>query len=356
MFNATTSHLPMAWARDLPAFDDGRADDSADPFAALNLGDPAIAAVVQRLVRASRASIPILLHGETGTGKELFARAIHQASVRADGPFVAINCASLPEGLIESELFGYRAGAFTGASARGARGLLQQADGGTLFLDEIGDMPLALQARLLRVLAEQEVRPIGADVPVKTNFRVVSATHRHLGERVRDGAFREDLMFRLQGLTVTLPALRQRHDMPALAARLAGAIDMGAHRRVQLAPCACRLLQSLPWPGNVRQLKQVLTTAAWLSDGPTIRAEDLAMALENSGAAMPATPYPSPYPSPAVANVEALPHDERTALLASLRRNRWNVSRTAEEFSAARTTIYRRMTRLGIVQPHLVDA
>ena len=351
MLSATTSSRPTARVHDAPP-SGGRPEDEADPFAALDLGDPAIAASVHRLARASRSTVPILLHGETGTGKELFARAVHQASARAGGPFIAINCASIPEGLIESELFGYRAGAFTGASARGARGLFQQADGGTLFLDEIGDMPLALQARLLRVLAEQEVRPVGAEVAVKTDFRVVSATHRNLGEQVRQGAFREDLMFRLQGLTVTLPALRQRRDIGALAARLATAIDTGTHGRVNLAPCACRLLEGLPWPGNVRQLKQVLTTAAWLADAPVVRSDDILAALENCSTEAQAADQAPRHE----ATAEAPPHDERTALLASLRRNRWNVSRTAEEFNAARTTIYRRMIKLGIVQPHLLDA
>ena len=335
-------------------FDKRHRPQAVDPFAMLDLGDTAVALIVQRLRRAARSSIPVLLHGETGTGKELFARAIHEASSRANGRFVAINCASIPEGLIESELFGYRPGAFTGANARGALGQIRHADGGTLFLDEIGDMPLALQSRLLRVLAEQEVTPIGSDTPVKTNFRLISATHRDLGERVREGTFRADLMFRLHGFAVTLPALRMREDIAVLARRLLDDEAPALDHPVELAPCACRLVENLPWPGNVRQLKQVLGAAAWLSEGRFIRRSDIELSLEGTASFLVA---PADASDMTGAPGETLPEpgSDRLALLASLRRNRWNVSRTAGEFNTARTTIYRRMAKLGIVQPHLLD-
>jgi transcriptional regulator with PAS, ATPase and Fis domain len=331
-----------------------------DPFACLDLGDATIGNVVQRLRRAARSELPILLHGETGTGKELFARAIHDASPRRKGRFVAVNCASIPEGLIESELFGYRPGAFTGANSRGAKGLVQQADGGTLFLDEIGDMPLAMQSRLLRVLAEREVTPVGADAPIRTNFRVISATHRNLRVRTAEGAFREDLMFRLHGLAVTLPALRQRADIVALSKRLLEAEEDAVGRSLALAECAVDLVRRLPWPGNVRQLKQVLTTAAWLTDAAAITAADIAQALEGmstdgDGVSGYEGKRGSEQRSEQNSEPEQMAGDERSCLLESLKRNRWNVSRTASEFNTARTTIYRRMARFGIVQPHLVD-
>jgi transcriptional regulator with PAS, ATPase and Fis domain len=332
-----------------------------DPFFGLNLGDGAVNCVVQRLRRAARSEMPILLHGETGTGKELFARAIHNASPRRSGRFVAINCASIPESLIESELFGHRPGAFTGANSRGAKGLIQQADGGTLFLDEIGDMPLALQSRLLRVLAEREVTPVGADAPIRTNFRVVSATHRNLRVCVQEGAFREDLLFRLQGLSVTLPALRRRADIVSLSRRLLAAEIERIGRAVALADCAIEQVRRLPWPGNVRQLKQVLTTAAWLTDAPAITAADIVQALEGVGvteAGFGADGFVGAAGAGESSQRDETPQvagDERSCLLASLKRNRWNVSRTAHEFHTARTTIYRRMARLGIVQPHLIE-
>lgn len=330
------------------AWSAGNAAEAA--FGALDIGDPAIATIVQRLSRAAQSNLPILLHGETGTGKELFARAIHVASPRRQGPFVAVNCASIPESLIESELFGHRAGAFTGASTRGAKGLIQQAHGGTLFLDEIGDMPLAMQSRLLRALAEKEVTPVGSDTPVKTDFRIVSATHRDLRLRAARGEFREDLMFRLQGLTVTLPGLRLRSDIIELAQLLLKAEQASLGRTLSLSPCAASMIRQLPWPGNVRQLKQVLTAAAWLGNELTIRAADIAIALETGG--MEVIPMPAPASIDFGEN-ESGNCDQRSLLLQSLKRNHWNISQTAREFSTARTTIYRRMKRLAIIQPHL---
>jgi transcriptional regulator of acetoin/glycerol metabolism len=350
----------MQWSRDQ---EEGRggwrkpavpSPSHEDPFAALDLGDDAVATVVSRLGRAAQSNLPILLHGETGTGKELFARAVHAASPRRRAPFVAVNCASIPENLIESELFGYRPGAFTGASARGAKGLIQQADGGTLFLDEIGDMPLAMQSRLLRVLAEKEVTPVGSDTPVKTDFRVISATHRDLRSRAARGEFREDLMFRLHGLAVTLPALRTRSDIDELARRLLDAEQPAIGRKLTLSPCAKLLIRRLPWPGNIRQLKQVLTTAAWLGDASTIRATDIEAALE-TGCSDAALPSAQADPDGGSGAEGWRAGDERSVLLLSLKRNRWNVSLTAREFNTARTTIYRRMLRWGIVQPHLLD-
>lgn len=325
---------------------------SDNAFVDLDLGDSAVSQVSLRLRRGAKSNLPILLQGETGTGKELFARAVHYASNRRSGPFVAVNCASIPEGLVESELFGYRAGAFTGASSKGSKGLVQKAQGGTLFLDEVGDMPLALQSRLLRVLAEKEVTPVGSDSPIKADFRVVSATHRSLNDMAKRGEFREDLMFRLHGLAVSLPPLRNRTDIITLAQRLLASEESSVGRRLSLSACAEVLVRQMSWPGNVRQLKQVLTTAAWLTDESTIYASDIETALD-AGSTFDSTAECEHDPIAQLSD-SSPGEGEKGQLLYSLRRNRWNVSLTAREFNTARTTIYRRMARLGIVQPHLL--
>ena len=214
----------------------------------------------------------MLLCGETGSGKEVFARAVHEASPHASGAFVAVNCASLPETLIESELFGYRAGAFTGAVRSGRRGKILQADGGTLFLDEIADMPLELQARLLRVLDERQVTPLGTEEVMPVDFQLISASHEHLPSRVREGRFREDLYYRLAGVELQLPPLRERSDRRELMRRLLVA-EGGA--QATLTAEAERALLEHPWPGNIRQLCHVLRTAAALADGQPIAREHL---------------------------------------------------------------------------------
>ena len=331
------------------------AASTPDPFAAVELGDPTIDAITARLRRAARSNIPILFHGETGTGKEVFARTVHQASLRRDQPFVAVNCASIPENLIESVLFGHCAGAFTGATSRGATGLVRQADRGTLFLDEIGDMPLSLQSSLLRVLAEGEVTPLGAQKAVQVNIRVLCATHRDLASRVRQGLFREDLLFRLRGLTVTLPPLRARTDMRAVIYTLVRREAMLAGHPIAIGDDAMALLVSLPWPGNIRELKQVLCAAISMSEGECLSAADVRDSLHGIGS----DTHPEPSVPPATSTT---PHDvphhadgEREELLRLLRRHRWNISRAAHETNSARTTIYRRMSKLQIVPPHLRD-
>ena len=190
------------------------------PLAALSGGDPALDDQIRRAARLVNAPISLLVTGETGSGKEVFAKALHHSSERRNGPFVAVNCAAIPESLIESELFGHLPGSFSGAGPKGKRGLIQEADGGTLFLDEIGDMPLSLQARLLRVLAEHELLPIGATRPVKVNLRVIAATHAPLDALVREHRFREDLYYRLNGAHLRLPPLRERQDLASLARRM----------------------------------------------------------------------------------------------------------------------------------------
>ena len=222
--------------------------------------DPRLVANLETARRVIARQTPVLLWGETGSGKEVFARATHDASPHADGAFVAVNCASLPETLIESELFGYRAGAFTGAQRSGRRGKILQADGGTLFLDEIADMPLDLQARLLRVLDERQVTPLGTEDIHPVDFQLISGSHQNLPTLVREGRFREDLYYRLAGIELELPALRDRSDRRELirdVLRSEGGAEAG------LSAEAERLLMDYPWPGNIRQLRHVLRSAAF---------------------------------------------------------------------------------------------
>ncbi len=233
-------------------------------------GDPVLARMAGQAARLFEAGVSLLVGGETGTGKEFFARALHGASRRADKPFVAVNCAALPETLIESELFGHEAGAFTGA-AKARTGLVQQADGGTLFLDEIGDMPLSAQTRLLRVLAEREVTALGAGKPSPVDIRVIAATHRDLAALVAEGRFREDLLYRLAGARFVLPPLRERADVSALVARLLA----GRPGSPRLSPAAAAALARHPWPGNVRELVGALDYACALAEGPEIVPSDL---------------------------------------------------------------------------------
>ncbi len=223
-----------------------------------------------RLVAASDASV--MLQGASGTGKEMLAQAIHRASLRAKGPFVAVNCGAIPDNLLEAELFGYVRGAFTGA-IKDHNGLIREAEGGTLFLDEIGDMPLLLQVKLLRVLEQREVRPVGATKSQDVNIRVISATHRDLDEEMAAGRFRSDLFYRLKVVALMIPALAERRDdIPLLARHFLRKLARRYQKEVNgFAPEAMDLLVRASWPGNVRQLLNVVEQAVALSTGPIVR-------------------------------------------------------------------------------------
>ena len=303
------------------------------------IGDSALQEDFRKSLRVFERDVPLLINGETGSGKEAFAKAVHQASQRAEKAFVALNCAAIPESLIESELFGYRGGSFTGARKEGMRGKLQQADGGTLFLDEIGDMPLALQTRLLRVLEDRQVVPIGGE-PEAVNVRIISATHRNLLDRVQDGSFREDLYYRLNGLEVALPALRDRSDKSQLLDFLL-AEEAGGEAVLIEAPAREALL-GFAWPGNVRQLRNVLRTLAALCDGGRIGLEDLpAMIRQARPAVALAVQEPSEHP---------LDDAERLALLNALEHARWHMTHTAEQLGVSRNTLYRKLRKHGIAR------
>jgi transcriptional regulator of acetoin/glycerol metabolism len=303
------------------------------------LDDVTLQADFRKALRVYERDVPLLINGETGSGKEAFAKAVHHASQRAEKAFVALNCAAIPESLIESELFGYRGGSFTGARKEGMRGKLQQADGGTLFLDEIGDMPLALQTRLLRVLEDRQVVPIGGE-PEAVNVRIISATHRNLLDRVQDGSFREDLYYRLNGLEVALPALRDRSDKSQLLDFLL-AEEAGGESVVIDGPAREALL-GFAWPGNVRQLRNVLRTLAALCEDGRIGLEDLpAMIRSARPAVAQALEEPSEHP---------LEDAERLALLSALEQTRWHMTHTAEQLGVSRNTLYRKLRKHGIAR------
>jgi transcriptional regulator with PAS, ATPase and Fis domain len=270
---------------------------------------PAAVEVKRQARRAAQSSSPVLLLGETGTGKELLAHAIHAASSRARGPFISVNIAAVPETLLEAEFFGYAPGAFTGADRKGREGKFRLADGGTLFLDEIGDMPAALQSKLLRALQEGEIEPLGSNKLVPVNVRVIAATSRDLAQRVRDGSFREDLFYRLNVLPVRVPPLRERRaDIPALLEVLGEDVALRSGLPPpELSPEALALLEAQSWPGNIRELRNVLEQAVMRSESSRIGDTVFATVLRESGLqpALAVIPAAVPGPSPAAVAPQA---------------------------------------------------
>ena len=307
--------------------------------------------------RVMNKDISILLIGETGTGKEVCARAIHDASARSMNPFVALNCASIPESLIESELFGYKQGAFTGAKSKGMRGKILQSDGGTLFLDEIGDMPLNLQTRLLRVLAEKEILPLGSETPIRVDLHVICATLRNLEELVQKGEFREDLYYRMNGITITLPPLRERTDKALLIENILSLENNG--RPKDIDSDAFEVLLSAPWPGNVRQLRNVLRYALAVCEGDTIQLADLPPEiLQASSFSLPMeavvrTIEPC---QEQVAAPDSMQYAERMAILNILKKKKWNITVASTDLGISRATLYRKMRKYNIIPPNEREA
>jgi transcriptional regulator of acetoin/glycerol metabolism len=316
--------------------------------------DPRMGANVNKARRVLDRGIAVLLHGESGTGKEAFAKGMHAASARTAAPFVALNCAAIPETLIESELFGHSEGAFTGARAKGARGKIAQAHGGTLFLDEIGDMPLALQTRLLRVLAEGEVTPLGAERAVPVDLQVICATHCDLDALVSAGRFRLDLYYRLNGLVLSLPPLRERSDKATLIdAILADEASSCADIAPRLSARAHALLLSHHWPGNIRQLRNSLRAALALCEGGEIDVEHLPAELSASTRPLlPPQRLSSISWGESPDRLELAASPAAAALLTTLQAHQWNVSAAARSLGLSRSTVYRRMTRNRIVEPN----
>jgi len=308
----------------------------------LDFGDPSMARNIEAAKRVLSRDIPILLLGETGTGKELFARALHAASERADKPFVAVNCASMPEAEIQIELFGCRPGGIAAATREGRPSKIVQADGGTLFLDEIGDLPYALQARLLHVLEEREVTAPGAQAPIKVGIRLVSATHCKLEEKIRRGEFREDLFYRLQGLMLTLPRLADRTDKRALI-RHVFAQEAAAAPKVSLGEDLIDALCSHQWPGNIRQLRNVLRAMIALRTSDLLQPADLP-----SDYGLRPRPAQPAAPAPGMDSLNPLGRAEREALLRELDLEHGNISHLARKLGIGRNTLYRKMHRLHI--------
>jgi transcriptional regulator of acetoin/glycerol metabolism len=314
-----------------------------DALTRLDSGDAAMRALIARARRVIGKPIALLLQGESGVGKELLARACHLSGPRRAGAFVAINCAAMPESLIEAELFGYRPGAFTGASRDGAPGLLRQAHGGTLFLDEIGDMPLAMQARLLRVLQEREVSPLGGGAPLAVDFALICATHRCLPVEVEAQHFREDLYYRINGLSLQLPPLRQRSDFSALVQTLLAEAAPG--RSVSLRADLRAALAGYRWPGNLRQLANLLRTCCALLDEHedcidwSHLPDDMAAALTAADA--PVTPL----------DKSVAPEDLRQlsarCIQQALGLAQGNRSEAARRLGISRNTLYRKLREAG---------
>ncbi len=315
--------------------------------ARLIAGSDAMREVMARVIRVAHSELPVLVLGETGAGKELVARAIHDGSPRADGPFVAENCGAIADSMLASELFGHEAAAFTGATGR-HRGLFEQAAGGTIFLDEIGELPPQVQAMLLRVLQERTVRRVGGEQAVQVDVRIIAATHRDLAQMVHDGTFREDLYYRLRGATLTVPPLRDRtSDLPAMIdAFLREATVHGRARKLPVTSEAMRLLAAYPWPGNVRELRsEVHRWAVFCDDhvGPA----DLAPEIRDGGA-RPARRAP-PIARGATTLAAAVRDAEHAAITAALATHAGNLSQTARALGIERNTLKRKLAALGLV-------
>jgi DNA-binding NtrC family response regulator len=308
---------------------------------------PAMKKLTAQIERVAASETRVCILGETGTGKELVARAIHEKSPRHESPFITLNCAAVPAELIESELFGHEKGAFTGAAAKHV-GKFEQADGGTLFLDEIGDMPVAMQAKLLRVLEEGEVERVGGDKPVRVNVRVVVATHRNLEDLVKQNAFRRDLFHRIYVFPLALPPLRERpEDFPELTAHFAGqvAAQNGWKQKI-FAEDAIAELSKYGWPGNVRELRNIVERLILLAADETITAADVRLILPTSEASAGSGAAASGNANGTLAErTEAF---EREVMLAEIRRHNFHMTNVARALGLERSHLYKKCQQLGI--------
>ncbi|HEX6018809.1 MAG TPA: sigma-54 dependent transcriptional regulator [Burkholderiaceae bacterium] len=355
------SAVAPARAGDEAGTDSGRVHPALSRLAGRSQAMQQVRSMVERV---ARSMAPVLVQGESGTGKELVARAIHACSVRSDAPFIAVNCGAIPEQLLEAEFFGYRKGSFTGAN-EDREGFVQAAQGGTLFLDEIGDLPLAMQSKLLRVIQERTVRPVGAVTETPINVRVVSATHRDLASEVHEGRFRQDLYYRLNVIQIRVPALRERiDDLPAICdlvlARIAD--EAGISPPPKLSAQAMERLSDYAFPGNVRELENLLHRALALSTGEAIEWADLGLpddvfvdsgivdldalhaASEAARKAVAAAP-PGELPSDLVAYLDQV---ERDILIRALEHHRFNRTAAGASLGLSLRQMRYRMARLGV--------
>mgnify|MGYP002511563767 CR=1 FL=1 len=304
-------------------------------------GSPSFLKAKNLALRSGGNDFPVLITGETGTGKEVIANLVHSSGKRADGPFVKLNCAAIPAELLESELFGYEPGAFTGASRTGKKGKFEQADGGSIFLDEIGDMPLTMQAKLLRVLQEKEVERVGGDRPIPVNVRIISATRRDLQEMIQKKEFREDLFFRLNVINIHLAPLRERkEDILPLATHFLNNLNFTYGSRISLPSSAAHTLGSYSWPGNVRELNNVIQSAYAQTDGGEL---DLATVSLKLNWTVPASFQPG-----GRTLSEAVAHLEREMILDAMERHGSNMSAIATELGIPRSSLYNKLKRYGI--------
>jgi two-component system NtrC family response regulator len=308
---------------------------------------PALSAVINVASRAARTDAPVLITGETGTGKEVLARAIHVNSDRRDRPFVIVNCGAIPRELVESELFGHVKGAFTGASVN-KKGKAEMADGGTLFLDEIGEMPLEMQVRLLRLIQHGEIQKVGAATPIQVDARVIAATHRNVEQLVESGHFREDLYYRLLVVPIELPPLRaRREDIPDLVRHFLKESKEKHHRpTLELPEHLIRNFTRYDWPGNVRQLANCILRIVVLTAGDEVTLEDLPPFLRKGTASEPLPPAPGEKQEDAT--LDAL---EKKAIREALEKTDWNQTRAAVMLGVTRKTLRGRMARFHLAKP-----
>lgn len=317
----------------------GRHSITQYSFDSLPTVSPVFREAKQLAERFAKSDLPILLQGETGVGKEVFANAIHNASSRREGPFICINCASIPSELLESELFGYADGAFSGGKRGGKKGKFELANNGTLLLDEIGDMPASLQSKLLRVLQNNVIEKVGGESPIMLNVRILAATNRNLEKKVQDNSFREDLYYRLNVLSVTVPPLRKRkEDIPALVYEFLEELNNKYARRLDIAPETLACLQKYDWPGNVREIKNVVGRSFMTTDDNCIQPANLppylliALGRTQAGEALG----------------ESYLRQERSGIMAALRKHHFNCARVAKALGFHRATLYAKMKRYGI--------
>lgn len=373
-FDFVTKPLALEKLRELVghALDIQRASAEANPEhgeQSLIGNAPPIRALREQVRKLARSQAPVHIHGESGVGKEVVARLIHELSPRSAKPFIAVNCGAIPPELVESELFGHRKGAFTGAASDKA-GLFQAAAGGTLLLDEIADLPLAVQVKLLRAIQEKAIRPVGAEQETPTDVRLLSATHKNLAHEVREGRFRDDLYYRINVIGLEVPALRERRDdVPALAAHLLTRLAQeSGTSRPELSQAAMHALSKYDFPGNIRELENILARAMALSEGAAIEPSDLVFesgfardlgSTENSFEPAPATAsapiqaMPTRDSAQLLTGVDGdleqyLADIEREILNEALVQNRWNKTATAKALGVSFRSLRYRLKKLGI--------
>ncbi|MFO1418921.1 MAG: sigma-54 dependent transcriptional regulator [Methylotetracoccus sp.] len=310
---------------------------------------PAIREIRSKIVKLARSQAPIFISGESGTGKDLVARLIHSKSARADKPFVVVNCGAIPSELMESEFFGHRKGSFTGAIAD-KQGLFKAADGGTLFLDEVADLPLSLQVKLLRAIQEKSFRPVGDSAEIRVDVRILSASHKNLPELVRDGAFRQDLFYRINVIELNVPPLRARsEDIPLLAERILARLGrMTGVEPVRLSDDAMARLSRYRFPGNVRELENVLERAVALCEGAEIQAEDMLLSDDAGIAAYAMREAVEANPDPGVPLDRYMEDMERRVILEALEQTRWNRTAAARQLGLTFRSLRYRLKRLGL--------